>query len=53
MNMVGIAANFYWMTLKDFTNAAQICVELLFDRFMYEGLTVLRAEHNVYVVFYE
>lgn len=51
--MVGIAANFYNCAFEFITYTTEIGVQFRFYRWVYQRLTVLGAEHDVYVVFYE
>jgi hypothetical protein len=53
MNVVGVPSYFDHVAFKVIAYAAEIAVEFIFDRFMYQRLSVLCAEHDMQVIFYE
>lgn len=52
MNMVIVAADFYWRTFQCFTNSTNVAVKFIFYRFINKRLPVFCAEDNVYIVLY-
>ena len=53
MNMVGVTANFYYLTVEFVTNASEVTVQFCFNWWVYQRLTVFGAEYDVDIVFYE
>ena len=52
MNMVIVAADFYWRTFQCFTNTTDVAVKFFFYRFINKWLTMFCTEDNVYIVLY-
>jgi hypothetical protein len=53
MNVVGVPSYFDHVAFKVIAYAAEIAVEFVLDRFIYQRLPVLRTEYDVQVIFYE
>ena len=53
MYMVSITANFKHLTIEFVTDATKVTVQLCFYRHIYQRFTVLGAEYDVYIIFYE
>ena len=53
MNMVGVAANFYYLTVEFVANATEVAMQFCFYGWVYQWLTVFGAEYDMDIVFYE
>ena len=51
MNVIGISSNFNWRTFEIIADAAQVTVKFWFDSGEDKWLPVLRAEHDVQIIF--
>jgi hypothetical protein len=53
MDMIYEPTNLDWLTLQLGANATQIGIEFGLDTWIDEWLSILRAEDNVHIVFYQ
>jgi hypothetical protein len=53
MDVIGVTAYYYWIAFKIITDSTQIIMKFGFYGTVDEGLTMLRAEDNVKVIFNE
>jgi hypothetical protein len=53
MNMVGIAAHFYDLTIEVVADTAEIAVQFCLNGRVYQRFPIFGAEYEVYIVFDE
>ena len=52
MYMIGVTANFYYMTFELVANASKVTMQFLFHRWVNEMFPMFGAEYDVYIILY-